>query len=124
MVEEIIAMKRRGMANSDIIAAIGVHESTFYRWLARSRGKMQRELCEQYKKGETEYKAELLEAVRTASAARNKDWTAAAWLLERKYPEEYSRRRIEAKAMAADAPTLVPDLGPEPAASSEESSLA
>ena len=46
--------------------------------------------------------------IRAAALARNQYWTAAAWLLERKYPDEYGkddRRRDEDKG--GDAPRIV-----------------
>ena len=33
LVEQIVELKRDGLCDADIIAAIGVHQVTFYRWL-------------------------------------------------------------------------------------------
>ena len=33
LVDQIVDLKRDGLCDADIIAAIGVHPSTFYRWL-------------------------------------------------------------------------------------------
>ena len=33
LVEQIVELKRDGLCDADIIAAIGVHQATFYRWL-------------------------------------------------------------------------------------------
>ena len=56
------------------------------------------------KKEEAAFKQTLLTTIRSAALARNQYWTAAAWLLERKYPDEYGkadRRRDEEEADAA-----------------------
>lgn len=68
-----------------------MHESTFYRWIGEPKNKLQRELCEGLKKEEAAFKHTLLTAIRAAALARNQYWTAAAWLLERKYPDEYGK---------------------------------
>ena len=33
IVEQAVQLKRDGLCDADIIAALGVHQSTFYRWL-------------------------------------------------------------------------------------------
>ena len=80
------------------------HESTFYRWIGDPKNKLQRELSEGLKKEESAFKRTLLTTIRSAALARNQYWTAAAWLLERKYPDEFGkadRQRDDAKADAA-----------------------
>ncbi|MCI1289071.1 MAG: hypothetical protein LKG35_04510 [Olsenella sp.] len=108
MVEEAIRLKADGLSNGDIVCALGVHESTFYRWIGEPRNRLQRELSEGLKKEEADFKRTLLTTIRSAALARNQYWTAAAWLLERKYPDEYGkaeRRRDEGDA--GDAPRIV-----------------
>lgn len=104
MVERAIALKADGLSNGDIVCALGIHESTFYRWIGQPRTKLQRELSEGLKKEESDFKRTLLTTIRSAALARNQYWTAAAWLLERKYPDEYGkadRRRDNADEGAA-----------------------
>ena len=86
MVDRAIALKKDGLCDADIIAALGVHQSTFYRWLKEPDTKVKRALCEGLKKAESEYKRSLLVTIRNAAMSRAQYWTAAAWLLERKYP--------------------------------------
>ena len=103
MVEQAIRLKADGLSNGDIICALGIHESTFYRWVGEPKNRLQRELSEGLKKEEAEFKH-----TRAAALARNQYWTAAAWLLERKYPDEYGkadRRRDEDGG--GDAPRIV-----------------
>lgn len=108
MVEQAIRLKADGLSNGDIICALGIHESTFYRWVGEPKNRLQRELSEGLKKEEAEFKHTLLMTIRAAALARNQYWTAAAWLLERKYPDEYGkadRRRDEDEG--GDAPRIV-----------------
>lgn len=96
--DRAIALKRDGLSNGDIICALGIHESTFYRWIGDPKNNLQRELNEGLKKEEAAFKQTLLTTIRSAALARNQYWTAAAWLLERKYPDECGkadRRRDE-----------------------------
>lgn len=108
MVDQAIQLKADGLSNGDIICALGIHESTFYRWISEPKNRLQRELSEGLKKEEAEFKHTLLTTIRAAALARNQYWTAAAWLLERKYPDEYGkadRRRDEDDS--GDAPRIV-----------------
>ncbi len=103
MVEQAIKLKGDGLSNGDIICALGIHESTFYRWIGNPRNKLQRALCEGLKKEEAEFKQTLLTTIRAAALARNQYWTAAAWLLERKYPDEYGKAERQRDTGADEA---------------------
>lgn len=120
MVEQAVALKRDGLCDADIIDALGVHKSTFYRWLANPDTKVKRALCDQLKKAEAEYKRQLLTTIRSAALEKTQHWTAAAWLLERKYPQEFGRpdRRPEERSEAPVQLTL--GIEPAPAKSDGE----
>lgn len=94
LVEQIVELKRDGLCDADIIAAIGVHQATFYRWLKEGENAktgVKRALYEELKKAEAQYKRCLLTTIKSAAESRAQYWTAAAWLLERKYPMEYGK---------------------------------
>lgn len=91
MVEQALKLKADGLSNGDIICALGIAESTFYRWIGDPKNKLQRSLSEGLKKEEAQFKQTLLTTIRSAALARNQYWTAAAWLLERKFPDEYGK---------------------------------
>ena len=91
MVEQALKLKADGLSNGDIICALGIAESTFYRWIGDPKNKLQRSLSEGLKKEEAQFKQALLTTIRSAALARNQYWTAAAWLLERKFPDEYGK---------------------------------
>ena len=61
---------------------------------------MKRALYDELKKAESQYKRCLLTTIKSAAESRAQYWTAAAWLLERKYPMEYGK--MERKADDAD----------------------
>ena len=109
MVDEAIRLKADGLSNGDIICALGIHESTFYRWIGDPKNRLQRALSEGLKKEESAFKRTLLTTIRSAALARNQYWTAAAWLLERKYPMEYGK--MERKAEEADNAPVQLTLG-------------
>lgn len=104
MVDETIRLKADGLSNGDIVCALGIHESTFYRWIGDPKNKLRRELSEGLKKEESAFKRALLTTIRSAALARNQYWTTAAWLLERKHPDEFGkadRQRDDDKSDAA-----------------------
>lgn len=95
-VKRAIQLKKGGANNVDIAAALGVSEQSFYKWIGDPKTPLQVELREGLKKAEADYKNALLAVI--AKASRERDWKAAAWLLERKYPAEYARTdRIQAE---------------------------
>ena len=123
LVEQIVELKRDGLCDADIIAALGIHPSTFYRWLKDgedAKTGVKRALYEEIKKAEALYKKSLLTTIKSAAESRAQYWTAAAWLLERKYPMEYGK--MERKADEADnAPVqLVLDFTIEPVADDDD----
>ena len=73
MVGQAIRLKADGLSNGDIICALGIHESTFYRLIGNPRGRLQRALCEGLKKEEASFKQTLLTTIRAAALARNQD---------------------------------------------------
>lgn len=108
LIEVMCDLKAKGMHNKDICMAVGIHEATLYRWLNKPSCKLHRALGEQFKKAESKYKQELLESIRETALSKPRYWTAAAWLLERKYPEEFGRPETRAnKEVAEEAPKIV-----------------
>ncbi|MBQ9042744.1 MAG: hypothetical protein IJ111_08010, partial [Eggerthellaceae bacterium] len=100
-------MKSHGLSNVDICAGLGITEGTFYRWLREDDTKLKRALKQGLKKAEAEYKDTLLQSIMTtATREKNPQWTAAAWLLERKYPDEYAQTTRKVETEADDAPRI------------------
>lgn len=108
LIKIICELKGKGMSNKDICMAVGIHEATLYRWLNKPSTRLHRVLSEEFKKAEARYKQELLDTIRGAALAKRQYWTAAAWLLERKYPDEFGRPETRKTAVETeDAPKIV-----------------
>ena len=107
MVEQAVEMKSHGLSNVDICAGLGITEGTFYRWLREDDTKLKRALKQGLKKAEAEYKETLLQSIMaTATREKNPQWTAAAWLLERKYPDEYAQTARKVETEGEDVPQI------------------
>lgn len=109
VIQDAIAMKKNGASNKDIAAYIGVSERTFYRWLNTPTSEKQRQFSQSIKKAEPEFKAALRSKI--IDAAQHGSWQAAAWMLERLYPDEYGRKdRVQAEAKVEQVPVIVDDV--------------
>lgn len=107
VVEQAVEMKSHGMTNADICRALGFSETAWYNWLKDPDTKVKLALVEGIKKAEAEYKETLLRSIMaTATREKNPQWTAAAWLLERKYPDEYAQTTRKADDAAEDVPHI------------------
>jgi transposase len=93
----VIDAIRAGNYLDTAAAYAGIHRSTLHDWLKRGRSKNPEEpfasfveaVEEAMGKAETRFVALIAEAAQTT-------WTAAAWWLERRYPDRWGRReRIE-----------------------------
>ena len=85
--ERIIRAIRLGATNRLAAAAGGINVATFYRWLDADRA-----FRDAVKEAEGAAALAALAAIERAAQAGT--WQAAAWLLERRYPEEYGRRVV------------------------------
>lgn len=103
-IKRAVQLKKGGAANRDIAAALCVSEGQFSRWVNNPKTNNQAQLAQELKKAEADYKNALLNII--AKASTDKDWKAAAWLLERKYPSEYSRMERVQTASVESAPEL------------------
>ena len=89
-----VQLRGAGVLDKDIAAYIGVDPATFSVWVNHPKTENQRELSKALKKAETNRKNNLL--VKLHQAAQDpKHWQAAAWLLERQYPEEFARPEVQ-----------------------------
>lgn len=89
IIKKACELKSMGIRNNDIAAALGVSESTFYRWIQDGGATpLQRELSEGLKKAEAAKKEAVLKKILEHG---NESWQALAWYLERVYPSEFGR---------------------------------
>lgn len=85
IIREICNNVAKGSSNKDAALLAGISEETFYVWLREKP-----EFSESLKKAEAKRKATLIGTIFEAS---KKQWTAAAWYLERVYPNEFGSNR-------------------------------
>lgn len=108
-IREAVSMKKAGCMDKDIAAYIGVRADTFSKWVNNPKTENQRQLVQALRKAESERKRNLLGMIFNAAAdKKDPKWQAAAWLLERQYPDEFGQRqRQQVEAKVDMAPVLV-----------------
>lgn len=87
VVEAICVSIRDGCTQKDAALAAGISEETFYEWI-----KSKPEFSESLKKADGEMVRSAVGCIR--KAAESGQWTAAAWLLERRHPQNFGHRTV------------------------------
>lgn len=89
--DKIVAGVRMGLAMCVASELAGVPERTFRDWMAWGRDGREpyATFAHAVEKGIAESEAQLLSTIKDAS---KKEWTAAAWIMERRFPERWARR--------------------------------
>jgi hypothetical protein len=94
LIADISLAIRNGAYVETAVALCGISKQTFYRWLRQGETEeapdLIRKLSDAVKKGMAE--AEMRDLAVIDKAAQEGEWTAAAWRLERKFPEKWGRR--------------------------------
>jgi hypothetical protein len=88
---------KKGMSHAMACQLVGIAENTFYEWQQIGEGRHpKREQTDEHtkftdgiKEAEAQGVGELLDIIK---AAAPKNWTAAAWLLERRFHSVYAKR--------------------------------
>lgn len=91
--EKILQALSLGNSRKQAAAFAGIGESTFRRWLQRGREEPEgvfREFRESVL--EAEARAQIAAMACVTKAIRDGDWKAAAWMLERRVPEQFAPR--------------------------------
>jgi len=93
--DAIVKLIREGNYINRACQAVGIDQHTYDNWIRQGgqAGLAEEDIYFQFsqaiKKAESEFIAENVALIQTAA---KKNWFAAAWLLERKYPAEFGRR--------------------------------
>lgn len=93
--EKLLAAVRKGVPYVHAAAAAGVSFDTFNRWRLKGEndeGEEYCEFCEQLAAAESEAASLLVSRIVEAS---RKDWRAAVWMLQRRFPKEWGTDRKE-----------------------------
>ena len=116
--ERIVSGIRSGNYAVQAAAAAGVHRSTYYRWLERgkeaSSGKY-RDFFEAVERANGEAEVSMVAIIRKAAIDK---WLAAAWLLERRFPQRWARRYLVdvEQFLPREAEKLAREQGKDPTA--------
>jgi 3-mercaptopyruvate sulfurtransferase SseA len=99
-----------GMTAEDTYTVLGISKGSWFSWLKRGkeatdnnypkRDAIFRKFYETIEKAKLAREITYLERI---DKATKKDWRAAAFLLEKLYPEKYAKRAIEAKVQHSGA---------------------
>ena len=103
----VLAHVRRGSPRHIAANAAGLGRSTLMRWMARGKSERRgqfRDFWDALKKAEAELVIELVQRIN--AAAERGTWQAAAWTLERRYPEIYSTHAKELAALRKEVVEL------------------
>ena len=104
----IVQLIRAGNTVEVAAKTAGISEATFYGWLARAEAEASKRAGVPF----VEFRAAVLQAraeaeamlvTRIAKAAGNGSWAAAAWLLERRFPQRWAKPSLQDAANAAPA---------------------
>jgi hypothetical protein len=82
-IAELVAVVETSVSIESACAMVGIHRSTWYEW--RERPEIEARLDRALAIAESR----LLDSIREAG---RDDWRASAWILERRYPETWSKR--------------------------------
>jgi len=122
LIEQLATYIENGNFAQDACKLADVSEAGYYKWLATGRaileGEIEKtranaltvELVEAIKHADAKFKAYHLSNINRASRTT---WQASAWMLERRFPEEYGRRAENSvKVESEGAVTIyIPDNG-------------
>jgi len=99
--EELIEALRSGSYRIDACRAAGIHYNTLLSWEKKGESQTSGEyvdFLDALRRAEAEAVVSNVEVI--TRAAQDGDWRAAAWFLEHKYPDKWSR--LEKRAVEAD----------------------
>jgi AcrR family transcriptional regulator len=84
LIKKIAAKIEEGLSVADAARACGVGRTTIYRWIKESE-----DVAEEIERARSVQQFKLIKVI---SDAGDTDWRAAAWLLARRFPEEFGKK--------------------------------
>lgn len=100
LIEQACELKAKGFKDKDICECLGIHQSTYCNWKNKPTNKQHLKLIEGLKKAMKQHRLTLIGRIEEASAG---DWRAAAWILERTYPDNYAKPEVQLSRQIAKA---------------------
>jgi len=85
--EKLLENLRTGMSVDAACTQSSISRSTYYRWIEEDE-----EFAEEVEAAKDFSEAVLLESIRYQGEAKQ-DWRAAAWILERRFPDRWGAKR-------------------------------
>lgn len=99
-----------GMTDKGIMDYLGITADTFYKWLNRGeerKGSLYADFADTIKRGRAHLMGDCLKDI--INAGKSGEWQARAWILERRWPDEYGKR--DKLDMSVTSVKIVDDLG-------------
>lgn len=92
LIQEAEKLIRLGNYNTTVCKYLGIHPSTWYRWMSEgetaTRG-VKKEFYDTIKKAESHAEIRNVQLIQNSA---QETWQAAAWYLERKFPERWGNK--------------------------------
>jgi hypothetical protein len=113
--KEFVGLVKAGSYIETVCAVVGIGRSTYYDWMKKANDSLE-------SISYTRFRDEVRKAQAWAEARdvvivkkhADKNWRAAAWLLERKYPQRWGRRKHQKKGKVPAKPVVSPvNISPE-----------
>ena len=114
MIKQAGAMVAEGMTDRAVQDMIGISHDTWYKWMNRGEDEeetepLYSEFAETIKKAKSRLQYDCIHAIKEAS---RREWQAAAWLLERKWSEDFGKKdRIDMNLSAVQIIDNIPATG-------------
>lgn len=96
LTKELIAEAEKwikaGNYTTTVCQYLGIHQSTWYKWMQqgeKAKSGLKREFFDRIKKAESHSEMRNVQLIQQAG---NETWQAAAWYLERKFPDKWGKK--------------------------------
>ncbi|MDR3063385.1 MAG: hypothetical protein LBU40_04515 [Methanobrevibacter sp.] len=91
--KKILKTRSNGLTQKDSALMAGITEDTLYKWLKKGREAKSgayRKFYEDMEKAKSNFKAHHINLIN-----KDKSWQSSAWMLERCFPEEFSKPEVQ-----------------------------
>ena len=100
IISKVGEYKASGMSNTGVSDFLGISSRAYYNWINKGEADEENgeytiyvQFIHTLKKANETFKQSRLQNI--VKAADSDNWQAAAWILERKFPEEFGRDRVK-----------------------------